>query len=330
MWNYFNQIFDRLEVRNPNLYIFYPSQTITLRNNILTIKTTNMKVKLLLSLISLLTLLSCSQERIKTSKYLGQKIPIDQPELFGEGIISVDSTSESMISVTNDGLALYFTRYFKDENGKTNGVKSLYTRYDGTAWTNLKLKNKKMFYRTPRFVNDSLVIMAHKGCIWKSTKANDTIWTEPEFVDSLDLSRKNGVSDWSITQDLTFYYIQNGDIKTTRIDNGKIINDKKLQGCEGFKTRHIGVSPKGDYLICDGFIEGINNGWVDNFISFYKPDDSWSFPVHMDSTINIKNFANYIPRISPSGDVFFFSRQDSTNRSDFYWMSTQGFEKYKE
>lgn len=287
-----------------------------------------MKAKLFLLIIALLTIFSCTQQIVQ-NKYLGQKIPVNSPEIFGEGVISVDSTSESMLSVTNDGLTIYFTRYFKDENGKTNGVKSLYTRFDGIQWTDLKLRNKKMFYKTPRFINDSLAIMESKGCIWKSSKINDTLWSKPEFVDSLNLSSRNGVTDWSITADLTLFYVQNGDIKTAHIKNNEIESDKKIKGFEEFKTRHVGVSPNGEYLICDGFMEGINNGWVDSFISFHKSDNKWTYPVHLDSTINTKNVGNYFPRISPSGEVFFFSRQDSTNRSEIYWMSTKGLDKYK-
>ncbi|MCY1722322.1 hypothetical protein OU798_18355 [Prolixibacteraceae bacterium Z1-6] len=171
--------------------------------------------------------------------------------------------------------------------------------------------------------------MESKGCIWKSNKINDTLWAKPVFVDSLDLSSRNGVSDWSITADLTLFYVQNGDIRTARIQNDGIVRGEKITGLKDFKTRHVGVSPGGDYLICDGFIEGINNAWVDNFISFRKAENSWTYPVHLDSTINTKTAGNYFPRISPNGEVFFFSRQDSTNRSDIYWISTKVLEKYK-
>lgn len=281
-----------------------------------------------LIMITLLTIISCTQET-QQIKYLGQKIPKNQPEIFGEGIISVDSTSESMISVTNDGLTIYFMRYYKDENGNTNGAKSLYTRYDGNKWTDLELRDRKMFYKTPRFVNDSLAIMEQDGCIWKSIKVNDKIWTEPMFIDSMDLSGQNGVTDWVITANLILFYVQNGDIKTAKINKNKIIKGKEIQGFGDFKTRHIGLSPNGDYLICDGFIEGVNNGWIDSYISFHKSDENWTYPVHLDSNINTKNFANYFPRISPDGEVFFFSRQDSTNRSEIYWMGTKIFDKYK-
>ncbi|WP_346864315.1 hypothetical protein [uncultured Draconibacterium sp.] len=287
-----------------------------------------MKPKQLIFLILVLILFSCTQQS-KPPTYLGQNIPFEHPEIFAKGMVSVDSTSESMISVTNDGFAIFFMRYFKDEKGNTNGVQSLYTRFDGKKWTDLKQKDREMFYRTPRFVNDSLAIMESNACIWKSKKVNDSTWTKPVFVDSLDLSRQNGVSDWSITADLTLFYVQNGDIVTSRIENDQLDESKKIAGFEGFKTRHVGVAPAGDYLICDGFLEGVNNGWVDNFISFRKTDASWTFPVHMDSTINTKGEGNYFPRISPDGAVFFFSRQNSANLSDILWLSTKGLDSYK-
>ncbi len=287
-----------------------------------------MKTNRFLILIFLLTLYSCNQQS-DLIKYLGQKIPTVNPEIFGEGIISVDSTGEGTLSFTADGLEVYFVRYFKDKNGETNGVRSLFSRYNGKIWTDLKDKDREIFYKTPQFVNDTLAIMASKGVIWKSIKKNDSTWSNPVFIDSLDLSWSNGVTDWSITNDLEIFYVKNGEIETTKIIDNKIFPGNKINGFKDFRTRHVGVSPKGDYLLCDGFLEGVNNGWADNYISFKKSESEWTFPIHLDSTINTKNQTNYLPRISPDGEAFFFSRQDSTNYGDIYWISTKGLEKYK-
>lgn len=148
-------------------------------------------------------------------------------------------------------------------------------------------------------------------------------------MDSLDLSRRNGVSDWSITGSLILFFVQNGDIKTAQIKDNKIESTKEIIGFKGFKTRHVGIAPEGDYLLCDGFIEGINNGWTDTYISFKTSSDQWTFPIHLDSTINVKDKGNYLPRVSPDGEVFFFSRQDSINHGDIYWMQTKGLKKYR-
>ena len=163
-------------------------------------------------LICIYFLLLATITNAQKTKYLGFILPLETPEVFAPGTISVDSTGEAMISVTKNGSVVYFPRYFKDENGRTNGVKSFYTRFDGAKWTDLKLKDSEQFYRTPRFVNDTLAIMASKGCIWQSSKVNESVWTKPSFVDSLDLSRRSGVSDWTITEDLTIFFVQNGKV----------------------------------------------------------------------------------------------------------------------
>ncbi len=287
-----------------------------------------MITKLFCEALLLFSIFSCNRPSTQP-KYLGNEIPFNKPEIFGKGFISVDSTGEGIISVTADGEAMYFVRYYKDENGETNGVRSLYTRFNGTTWTELKDKDREMFYKTPQFVNDSLAIMSSNEAIWKSTRQNDSIWSKPVFIDSLDLGQKTGVTDWGITKTLELFYVQNGDLKTAQIDEGKVLESNSNEGFKDFKTRHIGVAPNGNYLICDGFIEGINNGWVDNYISFRITDYEWTYPVHLDSLINTKNQGNYLPRISPDGEVFFFSRQDSLNNGDIYWISTREFEKYK-
>lgn len=287
-----------------------------------------MKIKLLLLLIAPLILFSCSKQN-KQNEYLGQKIPLGKPKIFAPGIVSVDSTSESIISATNDGLALYFPRYFKDRNGKINRVLSLYTRFDGTKWTELKSIDREIFYKTPRFVNDTLAIMNYGICLWKSIKVNDSVWTKPVFFDSLNLSKSNGVTDWTITSDLTIFYVKNGNIKTAKLYNNDNANDISIEGFSGFTTQHVTVSPKGDYLVCAGYIEGVNNGEVDIFISFNISENKWTYPVHLDKTINAKNQTNFFPRISPDGEVLFFSRLNETNYGDIYWMSTKELVKYK-
>lgn len=170
--------------------------------------------------------------------------------------------------------------------------------------------------------------MASKGCIWKSNKVNDSVWSKPIFIDSLDLSHQNGVSDWSITNDKVIYFVQNGNIKTAKVYADSVAVYSKIVGFDDFRTRHIGISPDGSYLICDGYIEGLNTGWVNLFISFRDPNGEWTFPNHMSSEINTDNDGNYFPRISPNGEVFFFTRQDSIRQGDIYWMSTKGLTKY--
>lgn len=286
--------------------------------------------KRFLSLVLCLNSMVLTPVLAQSPKYLGQSIPENQPEIFGEGFISTDSAGEGTISVTADGLGLYFTRYFKDKKGENVGAKSLYSRFDGTKWIALRNKDRANFYRTPQFVNDSLAIMASKGCIWKSIRQNDSLWSHPIFIDSLDLSWNNGVTDWSVTKTLKLFYVQNGEVKTAQIKWNKVLDEGPITGLKEFKTRHIGVSPGGDYFVCDGFVEGVNNAWVDNYISFKKRNQEWTFPAHLDSTINTRQQANYLPRISPDGEVFFWCRQDSINHGDVYWLSTKELLKNKQ
>lgn len=275
-----------------------------------------------------LTIISCSQPDIQ-NKYLGLAIPDKNPDIFAPGFISVDSTGEALISVTYDGQAIFFPRYFYDEDGDINGVRSLVTTYNGQNWTELKPKDRDNFYRTPQFVSNKLAIMASKGCIWKSNKVNDSVWSKPIFIDSLDLSHQNGVSDWSITNDRLIYYVQNGNIITAKVYDDSVTVLSKIKGFDNFRTRHIGISPDGSYLVCDGYIEDVNTGWVNLFISFKEPNNEWTFPKHMGSEINSLNDGNYFPRISPDGEVFFFTREDSTRQGDIYWMSTKELGKFK-
>ena len=282
-----------------------------------------MRLLILAFFVATIFFSSC-ENQVKSPKYLGQTISEMQPELFGPNFISLDSTGEWMMSASYDGLELYFPRNTYLPNGRKR-VRGYFTKYDGEKW--IIPQPQKKFRRAPFFVSDTLGIMRYKNCIWKTTKENGSDWSEPEFIDSLDLG--NGVTDWHITKNLQLFYVQDGNLKTAQITNSGITDFEKLNGFGDFKTRHVGVSPKGDYLLCDGFIEGINTGWVNLYISHKIADNEWTFPKHLDQAINTKDDGNYLPKISPDGEVLFFTRSDSTDRSDIYWISTKGLEKYK-
>lgn len=282
-----------------------------------------MKLLMLAFIVATIWFSSCKNQ-VKSPKYLGQAIPEMQPELFGPKFISVDSTGEWMMSASYDGLELYFPRNFYLPNGKRR-VKAYYTRFDGEKW--IIPQPQKKFRRAPFFVSDTVGILFYKDCIWKTTKKSGSDWSEPEFIDSLDLG--NGVTDWHITKNLQLFYVQDGNLKTAKITNSGIDHFEELKGFGDFKTRHVGVSLNGDYLLCDGFMDGINTGWVNLFISFKVSGNEWTFPKHLDNTVNTQNDGNYLPKLSPDGEVLFFTRSDSTDRSDIYWMSTKGLKKYE-
>lgn len=267
--------------------------------------------------------LSCEKESNET-KYLGQKIPERQPELFGPGFISVDSTSEWMMSSSYDGLELYFPRNFYLPDGKRR-VRGFFTQFDGEKW--LEPAQQRKFKRAPFFVSDTMGIMFYNNCLWKTTKRNNLNWSDALFIDSLNLGRE--VTDWHITKTLELFYVQGGDIKRVKVTESGMSHEGKINGFNDFKTRHIGVSPSGDYLLCDGFVEEINTGWINLYISFRNADNEWTFPKRLNNSVNTQDDANYLPKISPDGEVLFFTRSDSTDRSDIYWVSTNIVEEYK-
>lgn len=282
-----------------------------------------MKTRFLTLFILSIFIISCKNES-NDLKYLGEKIPEKAPEKFGAGFISVDSTGEWMLRSTYDGLELYFPRNFYLPNGKRK-VRGYFTKFDGQKW--IEPEQQRKFRRAPFFISDSVGIMRYNNCIWKTTKKDNMDWSDAVFIDSLDLGK--GVTDWHITNEMELFYVQNGDIKRVSITDSGSIDKGKINGFEEFKTRHIGIAPSGDYLLCDGFIEGLNTGWVNLYISFKKAENEWTFPKQLDNSVNTEGEGNYIPKITPDGEVLFYTRQDSTDRGEIYWISTKALEKYK-
>lgn len=279
--------------------------------------------RILTLIILSILILSCGNE-LNELKYLGQNIPENQPEIFGKDFISVDSTGEWKMSSSFDGFELYFPRNIYLSNGKRR-VKKYYTKFDGEKWITPQEQNK--FFRAPYFLSDTLGIMIYKNCVWKTLKNTNSEWSDAIFIDSLYFGRD--VTDWHISNDLNIFYVQDGELKKIKIMESGVSKSEKLNGFGDFKTRHVGISPEGDYLLCDGYIEEINTGWVNLYISFRKEENEWTFPKRLDNSVNTKGDGNYLPKITPDGRILFFTRSDSTDRSDIYWISTKGLEKYK-
>lgn len=266
---------------------------------------------------------SACKKQQDTNGYLGLAIPINAPEVFAPGTISNDSTGEGLISVSLDGKTIVFPRYFYDSAGNINREQILTTRFNGTHWMPAQANNKAQFYSTPQFITDSLAIMASSACIWQSTIVNDSTWTAPAFIDSLDLSPANGVSDWSVSRNKTLYYVQNGKVISAKIHKNRVEILGVIDGLDGFKPKHIAISADESFMVIDGFMDNLNTGNINLFMAARKPYGDWTEAFHLDSLINTKANENYLPRLSPDGKVLFFCRQDSANYGNVYWLGTE-------
>lgn len=265
--------------------------------------------------------------------YFGQTPPGDTAVIFAPGLISKPNNFESDIAFSQNGKELYYTSY-SDTGG---GI--FYSKLVNYAWTQ---PEKVPFSFSGNVMNPDFSYNGQKlyCTVWENNTSNifvvernEEVWGEPkllpfpvntderddsytETVDGIGYLTSNrqggigGLDIWKITPQTDSSY---------KAENmGVIINS----GVQDFSSC---VAPDGSYLIFTSHRSG-KYSIQDLWISFHKGNDEWTSPINMEMTgaqINVVNFNQHSPSLSPDGKYLFFSRENSTNdQRDVYWVST--------
>ena len=78
------------------------------------------------------------------------------------------------------------------------------------------------------------------------------------------------------------------------------------------------IAPDKSYILFDSCRSG-GNGNSDLYISFRRPDGSWTEAENLGNTIN-SEFSEWLPYVTPDGKYLFFSRTVK-GETDLYWVS---------
>ncbi|MEI6884199.1 MAG: putative Ig domain-containing protein [Bacteroidota bacterium] len=291
---------------------------------------------ILFSLIFVLMLsVSFSRSVWSDTAYLGQTSPGNKPQIFAPGIISLNNRFETYPTFSPDGKEMFFSVV----NSAWTAGKILHTRELNGTWTAVDTAdfsanayinwesfispdgNRQFFTsnRPPSLGTD----------IWMIERNSDSTWTSPVCLPG---PVNSGSVDGSacITNNGTLYF------KSPRGGGtgGSVLYRSKLAGGGYPQIESLGNTiPTGpgesepfmaldeSYLI---FISetrvGGHGGW-DLWITFRKPDSSYTTPVNMGADVNTTN-DEYGPRVTSDGKYLFFTRENRGNTMDIYWVSS--------
>jgi hypothetical protein len=272
-----------------------------------------------------------------TGPYLGQKPPGDVPEIFGSGIVSLDTNFECCRAIPPDAKEFFFVR-------NTDIGEKIYRMFEESdGWTMPEQINytDKAFQYTP-FISpsgDKLLFMAGD-----SNPKRDNSSSMPEIWMLL----RNG-KDWgppvllgttiggaqpfyiTMTRNGTLYFscVDRNGIYKSEFKDGKYCTAERLPEEINYLERisHPYISPNEDFLIVDGR----NNKtelYADLFISFRNEDGTWTKAVNMGDTINTPGH-EVCPSVSPDGKYIFFGRAVQGKKTDIYWVSAKIIEELK-
>jgi len=270
--------------------------------------------------------------------YLGQKPPGMTAEIFAPGIISTDrSETNSVFAPDRD--EFYFTTWARE-----TGTKIMFTSQIDGRWTAPKVASfskhssdvdlaisydgKRVFFGTRRPRPGETEIREGGFDMWFADRS-ETGWGEEQYLGQVVNSGESQVYP-TVTRDGTLYFqavreegYGKADVYRSRLiddvyqtpDNlGPVINSENYEG-------DVFVAHDESYLIVsiygrkDGFGEG------DLYISFSRPDGSWSPLKNMGSAIN-SDKRDFCPMVTPDGKFFFFSSK-RVGEGDIFWVDAK-------
>ena len=268
------------------------------------------------------------------SAYLGQFTPGTIPQVFAPGVISLNNRFETYPTFSPDGKEMFFTVV----NAAWTTGKILHTREVNGIWTAVDTAvfsdnnyinwesclspdgNRQFFTsnRPPSAGTD----------IWTVDRTSDSTWTNPVH---LNAPVNSGSADGSacVTNNGTLYF------KSLRGGGtgGSVLYRSKLVGGGYPQVESLGniiptgpgesepfMAPDESYMIFISETRTGGHGW-DLWISFRKPDSSYTAPANMGTDINTAD-DEYGPRVTADGEYLFFTRENRGNTMDIYWASS--------
>jgi len=277
-----------------------------------------------------------------TGCYLGQKLPGILPEVFAPGTITrSDYWEHSSPSFSPDGNTVYWSAHI----GPSKQRIFYMTSRDG-QWTPPAFAP---FWHDrhgggPRFSPDGQRLYFYSKHpeshlaenefmnIWYLEKTEHE-WGIPQKLPAPVNSGKSEASP-SFTNDGMMYFCSardggfgKDDIYCSRFEHGQFVEPVNLGQAINTGEVEFGccIAPDGSYLLFSRYIE--NPKGVSIYLSFKKPDGSWTVAQELSETIELCEKARF-PGLSPDGKYLFFT---ATRDKDvkIYWVDARIIEELK-
>jgi len=287
--------------------------------------------KLIIILAAIFLVQICNAQTID---YFGQTPPGNTAVVFAPGIISLSNRKEHRIVFTPDGTECYFVV-------SRDSSKIYYSKYENAVWT----KQKEAPFSIKRKINYPFLSSdgnkLYFNLLTTDWKKSDICyvertaggWGEPQLLSS-PINSDFYDGEYTETTDGSVYLCSNRsgtwDIwcKHPLADNAYSLRDilnftyDLSQPC---------IAKDGSYIIFSSY--GSSTKYQQLYISFNKGNNEWATPLTMEKSgakINLANYSQVSPSLSPDGKYLFFSRHNEAGEPfDIYWVSTSVIDTLK-
>jgi hypothetical protein len=257
--------------------------------------------------------------------YLGQRRPSDTPRVFAPGLLA-DSGMFVMgrVAFSHDGKEFYCAQNDSWESGKHAQLKMM--RYADHHWENATAVGSE--FLSPTLSMDGGTLFMRKGGmsnLWKSERAGNG-WTAPTVF----LEKPFGLYDYmptlsgnayvgsdpdaddaknGITYAFSVLTINNGNVSVKSL--GRPLNEPGFNG-------DLYIAPDESYMIVSAHETRTYESEL--YISFRKPDATWTIPVSLGPKINDGLAHRWGQYVTPDGKYLFYSHGTSEEDCAIYWV----------
>jgi hypothetical protein len=257
--------------------------------------------------------------------YLGQARPSDTPQIFAPDLLTDPGTiAMDRIAFSRDGREIYY--YQADGWGTLATAKIKTFRYDGHRWVGPTVLNEHLFDVTMAPDNNELYFEdANPNHVWRSKRTKDG-WTAPEVA----YQEPFGMYDFMPTKSGTFYIATDSDAEDKKSGITNSFSTMKISQA-GAKVQSLGaplnepgansdffVAPDESYMIVSA--KETKTAECELYISFRKPDSTWTVPVSLGPKINDGLAHRWGQYVTPDGKYLFYTRGTSAKDSAIYWV----------
>jgi len=269
-----------------------------------------------------------------SSLYLNQPIPGTTPEIFAPGTVSLKDQFEFGSFFSKDGKEFY---YAVDSGGK---AETRFMQLKNGEWTKpvKLLTDEKYSYNDPCLSPDGkqLFFISDMPLDGKGEKKDYDIWYMVRTGNGWSKPMNAGKAINSARNEYYISFAKNGamyfssnvaaaendqdnyDIYAAPQKNGVFRQPLRLSdsvNTKGYEA-DVFVAPDESYIIfCASVPEGYGRG--DLWISFKKPDGTWTKAKNMGKLINTPG-TEFCPFVSGDGKYFFY-----TSNRDIYWVDSR-------
>lgn len=263
-----------------------------------------------------------------TGTYLGQMPPGNEPRLFAPGIVST-GRAERDFAMTPDGSEIYFTsvlgagfnfsaivrvRQIDGRWGEPE-IPEFSGRYKDLEPT-ISPDGGKFFFVSTRPTPGSTEILVNED-IWVMSRQGES-WSEPQDLGS-PINTEAAEFFPSVARTGSVYFTRRSEDRSEAIYRSQWVDgtyaepEKLGPEVNAAPTQfNAFIDPDERFLIVCSWGRDDSLGGVDYYIVFRSPDDTWSGPINLGSTINTSTGQEWSPYVSPDGRYFFFMSSRST------------------